>query len=102
MIAILPMAGVTAIAMVGAGMSFWEGFYFACFIAGLLLSVVSLVGGMGHIHWHIHVPHAPHLPGVGPGIGHGVGHHPAGGGSGSGRGSGSGSNAVPIFSSGSK
>ncbi len=49
MIAILPMAGVTAIALVGAGMGFWEGFYFACFVAGLLLSIVSLVGGMGHI-----------------------------------------------------
>jgi hypothetical protein len=46
------MAGVTAISMVGAGMSFWEGFYFACFVAGLLLSVISLIGGMGHISWH--------------------------------------------------
>ena len=62
MIAILPMAGVTAISMMGAGMSFWEGFYFACFVAGLLLSVVSLVGGMGHLNWHIHLPHAPHVP----------------------------------------
>jgi hypothetical protein len=62
MIAILPMAGVTAISMVGAGMSFWEGFYFACFVAGLLLSVVSLVGGMGHLNWHFHLPHAPHVP----------------------------------------
>ena len=73
MIAMLPMAGVTAIQLTGAGMSFWEGFYFACFVAGLLLSVVSLIGGMGHIHWHIHLPHAPHVP-------HGV-VHPAGGGS---------------------
>jgi hypothetical protein len=37
-------------------MSFWEGFYFACFVAGLLLSVVSLIGGMGHISWHFHPP----------------------------------------------
>jgi hypothetical protein len=71
MIAILPMAGVTAISMMGAGMSFWEGFYFACFVAGLLLSVVSLVGGMGHLNWHIHLPHAPHVP-------HAVVHHAAG------------------------
>jgi membrane protein implicated in regulation of membrane protease activity len=41
-------------------MSFWEGFYFACFIAGLLLSVISLVGGMGHIHLHFHGLHLPH------------------------------------------
>jgi hypothetical protein len=74
MIAILPMAGVTAISMAGAGMSFWEGFYFACFVAGLLLSVVSLVGGMGHLNWHFHLPHAPHVP-------HAMVHHPAGSGS---------------------
>jgi membrane protein implicated in regulation of membrane protease activity len=84
MIAILPMVGVTAIAMVGAGMSFWEGFYFACFVAGLLLSVVSLIGGMGHIHCHIHLPHASHVPVAG----HGVVHSSAGSGSSAGRGSG--------------
>jgi len=78
MIAILPMAGVTAMTMVGAGMSFWEGFYFACFVAGLTLSVVSLVGGMGHISWHFHGFHATHVPHVGA-------HHAA---SGAGRGSG--------------
>jgi hypothetical protein len=77
MIAILPMAGVTAISMVGAGMSFWEGFYFACFVAGLLLSVVSLVGGMGHLNWHFHLPHAPHVP-------HAVVHHAASAGAGRG------------------
>ena len=79
MIAILPMAGVTAISMVGAGMGFWEGFYFACFVAGLLLSVVSLVGGMGHLNWHFHLPHATHVPH----IPHGVVHHPGGVGGGS-------------------
>jgi membrane protein implicated in regulation of membrane protease activity len=78
MIAILPMAGVTAIALVGAGMGFWEGFYFACFVAGLLLSIVSLLGGMGHINWHFHGFHATHVP-------HGVVHH----GNGTARGSGS-------------
>jgi hypothetical protein len=84
MIAILPMAGVTAISMVGAGMGFWEGFYFACFVAGLLLSVVSLVGGMGHLNWHFHLPHAPHVP-------HAVVHHA---GSAAGRG---GSGSVPWW-----
>jgi len=88
MIAILPMAGVTAISMMGAGMSFWEGFYFACFVAGLLLSVVSLVGGMGHLNWHIHLPHAPHVP-------HAMVHHAAGASSGAaGRG---GSATVPWW-----
>ena len=43
----------------------WESFYLVCFLVGLLLSVLSLLGGMGHIGWHIHVPHAPHLPTVG-------------------------------------
>jgi len=62
MIAILPMAGVTAMSMAGAGMSFWEGFYFACFLTGLLLSVLSLLGGMGHINWHFHLPHGAHIP----------------------------------------
>lgn len=91
MIAILPMVGVTAISMVGAGMSFWEGFYFACFVAGLLLSIVSLAGGMGHIHWHLHLPHAPHVLHV-P---HGVAHPPAGTGNGpAGRG---GSASVPWW-----
>ena len=85
MIAILPMAGVTAISMMGAGMSFWEGFYFACFVAGLLLSVVSLVGGMGHLNWHIHLPHAPHVP-------HAAVHHTGAAGRG-----GSGSASVPWW-----
>ena len=42
-------------------MGFWEGFYFACFVAGLLLSIISLLGGMGHIHWHFHGFHATHV-----------------------------------------
>ena len=79
-----PMAGVTAIEMVGAGMGFWEGFYFACFVAGLLLSVVSLVGGMGHLDWHFHLPHAPHVPHtVGLRTAVHAGHAPAGSASGS-------------------
>jgi len=85
MIAILPMAGVTAMGLVGAGMSFWEGFYFACFVAGLTLSVVSLVGGMGHINWHFHGFHATHVPHVGA-------HHASGGAA-----KGSGSGTVPWW-----
>ena len=55
------LLGVTGIPFFGADMGFWEGFYFACFVAGLLLSIVSLIGGMGHISWHFHPPHVPHL-----------------------------------------
>jgi hypothetical protein len=40
----------------------WESFYLVCFLVGLLLSVLSLLGGLGHIGMHIHVPHAPHIP----------------------------------------
>jgi membrane protein implicated in regulation of membrane protease activity len=66
----MAIVGITALSMTGPYMGFWEGFYFACFIAGLLLSLVSLVGGMGHgglthVSWHFHPPHVPgaaHLP----------------------------------------
>ncbi|MGA3045164.1 MAG: hypothetical protein ABSD67_00960 [Terracidiphilus sp.] len=40
----------------------WESFYLVCFLVGLLLSALSLLGGLGHIGLHIHVPHAPHIP----------------------------------------
>jgi membrane protein implicated in regulation of membrane protease activity len=73
MIAMFSIAGLGTMTVVGAGMSFWEGFYFACFIAGLLLSLVSLLGGMGHIQWHFHgfhLPHASHVAHV-PSGGHG-------------------------------
>jgi len=41
----------------------WETFYLVCFLAGLMLSVVSLLGGMGHFggHVHVHIPHAGHV-----------------------------------------
>ena len=41
----------------------WETFYLVCFLAGLMLSFVSLLGGMGHFGGHVHVPHvhAPHV-----------------------------------------
>ena len=47
----------------------WETFYLVCFLAGLMLSFVSLLGGMRHfggqVHLpHVHVPHAGHLPHV--------------------------------------
>lgn len=67
MIALFPVFGMTTITLVGDGMGFWEGFYFACFIAGLLLSAISLIGGMGHISWHFQMPHTPavgHVPHV--------------------------------------
>ena len=40
----------------------WESFYLACFVVGLLLSAISLLGGMGRFGAHVHVPHAAHLP----------------------------------------
>jgi len=39
----------------------WETFYLICFLAGLMLSVVTLLGGMGHFGGHLHVPHVPHV-----------------------------------------
>jgi len=43
----------------------WETFYLVCFIVGLLLSALSLLGGMGHFGAHLHFPHWTHLPHVG-------------------------------------
>ena len=42
----------------------WETFYLVCFLAGLMLSFISLLGGMGHFGGHVHVPHV-HVPHVG-------------------------------------
>jgi hypothetical protein len=47
----------------------WETFYLVCFLAGLMWSFVSLLGGMGHFGGHahlphVHVPHAGHVPHV--------------------------------------
>lgn len=44
----------------------WETFYLICFLAGLLLSAVSLFGAMGHLgaHFATHVVHVPHVPHV--------------------------------------
>ena len=63
----------------------WETFYLVCFLAGLMLSFISLLGGMGHFGGHVHVPHVhvphathlPHMPHVTAGAA-----HPAGAGSG--------------------
>jgi hypothetical protein len=41
-----------------------ETFYLVCFLAGLMLSFVSLLGGMGHFGGHVHAPHL-HLPHAG-------------------------------------
>ncbi|HUB00726.1 MAG TPA: hypothetical protein VMA34_20515 [Terracidiphilus sp.] len=43
----------------------WATFYLVCFLVGLLLSAVSLLGGMGHFGGHVHLPHAAHIPHVG-------------------------------------
>jgi membrane protein implicated in regulation of membrane protease activity len=40
----------------------WESFYLVCFVVGLALSALSLLGGMGHFGGHVHLPHAVHLP----------------------------------------
>ena len=40
----------------------WETFYLICFLVGLFLSAVSLLGGMGHFGGHVHLPHAAHFP----------------------------------------
>lgn len=55
----------------------WETFYLICFLVGLMLSIVTLLGGMGHFGGHVHVPHVPHVHvphvvhGQGPQVGHG-------------------------------
>ncbi len=61
----------------------WESFYLVCFLAGLMLSFVSLLGGMGHFGGHVHAPHF-HLPHAGhvPHGGVGVSHPASGGGAG--------------------
>ncbi len=71
----------------------WETFYLICFLAGLMLSAVSLLGGMGHIGGHIHLPHVghpvhiPHAPATG---------HPPQGGSGMQSGSGAATSTATI------
>jgi membrane protein implicated in regulation of membrane protease activity len=46
----------------------WETFYLVCFLVGLMLSVFSLLGGMGHLGTHIHMPHIGHAPHVAHGV----------------------------------
>jgi hypothetical protein len=72
------------VAIGGTAMN-WETFYLVCFLAGLMLSFISLLGGMGHFGGHVHLPHV-HVPHVGHvHIPHGAGvSHPASGGAGSG------------------
>jgi membrane protein implicated in regulation of membrane protease activity len=54
----------------------WETFYLICFVVGLVLSLLTLLGGMGHISWHFHMPHGHvgHLPHAGH-VAHGTGAH---------------------------
>jgi len=54
-------------------------FYLVCFLAGLMLSAFTLLGGMGHLGGHVHLPHAPHVH-----MPHAV--HAAGAGNGAGNG----------------
>jgi membrane-bound ClpP family serine protease len=45
----------------------WASFYLICFLVGLMLSLVSLLGGMGHFGGHVHIPYVPqagHIPHV--------------------------------------
>lgn len=46
-------------------------FYLVCFVAGFVLTVLSLI--LGHLHLHIHLPHLHEMD---SGAGHGVGHGP--------------------------
>lgn len=39
----------------------WESFYLICFLMGLALSVITLLGGMGHFGGDVHMPHAGHV-----------------------------------------
>lgn len=71
-------------------------FYLVCFLAGLMLSAVALLGGMGHFGGHLgghvhvpHVPHATHLPHGAAGAGNGAAQ--------AGRGAGAGSGTVPWW-----
>lgn len=58
-------------------------FYFVCFLAGLMLSAVTLLGGTGHfgghVHTHIHLPHGHLAHGVATAA-HGAAHATAKGG----------------------
>ena len=69
----------------------WETFYFVCFLAGLFLSTLSLLGCLGHFggHVHVHVPHMPHATHL-PSAGH-VAH------SGAAPGAGRGSASIPWW-----
>lgn len=43
-------------------MSGWAIFYLVCFLVGVILSLLSFLGGTWHVpHLHLHVPHA-HVP----------------------------------------
>jgi hypothetical protein len=51
-----------------------DSFYFICFCVGLALSILSLIGGFGHLHvGHVRVGHVGHSHGVS-----GAGRHGAG------------------------
>ncbi len=80
-------------------------FYLVCFLAGLMLSAVTLLGGMGHFGGHVgghlhvpHVPHATHLPHGVAGAAHGAAATMKGAaGASRGAGPGTGSGTVPWW-----
>ncbi|HEX3892149.1 MAG TPA: NfeD family protein [Terracidiphilus sp.] len=39
----------------------WESFYLICFLVGLSLSALSLLGVLGHFGAHVHFSHAGHM-----------------------------------------
>ncbi len=47
----------------------WASFYLVCFLVGLMLSAVSLLGGMGHFGGHVHILHVPHTAHIPHGAG---------------------------------
>ena len=52
----------------------WADFYLICFAVGFAFSFLSFI--LGGFHWHVHLPHGPHIH-VGPHVhlGHGGGGH---------------------------
>ncbi len=39
----------------------WSAFYLACFLIGVVLSLLAFVGGSVHLpHFHLHLPHGAH------------------------------------------
>ena len=54
----------------------WDGFFLVCFAVGLVLSVVSALGGFTHLHLghQVHIGAHSHVAGVAHGSGHAAAH----------------------------